>query len=96
MAVSGGYPGSFEKGYEIRGLRKQNDKESFIFHAGTKETDNRVVTNGGRVLCVTSYGKNIREAAEYSLLILEDISFDGMYYRTDIGYEFNPKTSTGR
>ena len=96
MAVSGGYPGSYEKGFEIKGLKKENDKDSFIFHAGTKETDNRIVTNGGRVLCATSYGKNIREAAENSILILEDISFAGMYYRTDIGYEFKSKTSIGR
>ena len=96
MAVSGGYPGSYEKGFEIKGLKKENDKDSFIFHSGTKETDNRIVTNGGRVLCATSYGKNIREAAENSILILEDISFAGMYYRTDIGYEFKSKTSIGR
>jgi phosphoribosylamine--glycine ligase len=96
MAVSGGYPGSYEKGFEIQGLKKEKDKDSFIFHAGTKETDNGIVTNGGRVLCATSYGKNIREAAENSILILEDISFAGMYYRTDIGYEFKSKTSIGQ
>jgi phosphoribosylamine--glycine ligase len=96
MAVSKGYPGSYEKGFEIKGLRKENDKDSFIFHAGTRETDKKIVTNGGRVLCVTSYGTNIREAVENSLLILDDIDFEGIYYRSDIGYEFKSKTSIGR
>lgn len=96
MAVSKGYPGSYEKGFEIKGLRKEDDKDSFIFHAGTQEIDGRIVTNGGRVLCATSYGKNIREAVENSILMLEDISFEGMYYRTDIGYEFQSKKAIGR
>src|SRR4030095_12815630 len=95
MAVSKGYPGSYEKGFEITGLRRENEKDSFIFHAGTKETDGKIVTNGGRVLCATSYGENIREAVENSILMLEDISFEGMYYRTDIGYEFKSKRSVG-
>jgi len=93
MAVSKGYPGAYEKGFEIKGLKKEDDKDSFIFHAGTKDKDGTIVTNGGRVLCATSYGENIREAVENSLLILEDISFEGMYYRTDIGYEFKSKRS---
>jgi len=88
MAVSQGYPGTYEKGFEIMGLNTQPDKESFIFHAGTKQTNGKTVTNGGRVLCVTSYGNNIREAVEHSLIVLEDINFDGIFYRTDIGYEF--------
>ena len=96
MAVSKGYPGSYEKGFEIEGLKKENDKDAFVFHAGTKETDGKIVTNGGRVLCVTSYGNNIREAVENSLLILDDINFEGIYYRGDIGYEFKSKTSVGR
>jgi phosphoribosylamine--glycine ligase len=88
MAVSRGYPGSYDKGFEIEGLNEERDENSFVFHAGTKETGEKIVTNGGRVLCVTSLGKNISEAAEYSLLALEEINFDGMNYRTDIGYEF--------
>lgn len=88
MAVSHGYPGSYEKGFEIKGLRKSNNKNSFIFHSGTKQADGKIVTNGGRVLCVTSYGKDIKGAVDNSLAILEKIDFDGMYYRTDIGYEF--------
>jgi len=93
MAVSGGYPGHYEKGYEIRGLKKQDDKHSFIFHAGTKQDGGKVLTNGGRVLCVTSYGKNIPEAADRSLNILDTIDFEGMYFRTDIGYEFRSEFS---
>jgi phosphoribosylamine---glycine ligase len=91
MAVSRGYPVTYEKGYEIYGLKKKYDKESLIFHAGTIENqEKRIVTNGGRVLCVTSYGKNIAEAAGRSLDILkEEIDYDGIYYRTDIGFEFS-------
>jgi len=96
MAVSRGYPGSYEKGFEIKGLKKKDDKDSFIFHAGTQEIDGGIVTNGGRVLCATSYGRNIREAVENSILMLEDISFEGMYYRTDIGYEFQSKRAIGK
>jgi len=87
MAVSHGYPGSYEKGFEITGL-EQEDKDAFIFHAGTKQTNGKIITNGGRVLCVTSYGDNIREAVEHSLIVLDEINFDGIFYRTDIGYEF--------
>ncbi len=93
MAVSKGYPGAYEKGFKITGLKRGKDKNSFIFHAGTKETDGKIVTNGGRVLCVTCYGKNIKEAADHSLNILEEIDFEGIYYRTDIGYEFKPAAS---
>ena len=88
MAVSHGYPGIYEKGFEIRGLKKADNKNFFIFHSGTKQDGGRILTNGGRVLCVTSYGKNIKGAVANSLAILEKIDFDGMYYRSDIGYEF--------
>jgi len=91
MAVSRGYPVTYEKGYEIYGLKKNYGKDSLIFQAGTTENaEKRIVTNGGRVLCVTSYGKNIADAAARSLEILkEEIDYDGIYYRTDIGYEFS-------
>jgi len=87
MAVSGGYPGDYEKGYVIHGLDKVN-KESILFHAGTVSKDDKVLTNGGRVLCVTSYGNSILEAVERSKEELQTISYTGMYYRRDIGYEF--------
>jgi len=90
MAVSRGYPVTYEKGYEIYGLKKNYGKDSLIFQAGTAENnEKRIVTNGGRVLCVTSFGKNIAQASSLSLEILKnEIDYDGIYYRTDIGYEF--------
>lgn len=93
MAVSRGYPTGFEKGYEITGLNEKFGKDSLIFHAGTKQDDGKVVTDGGRVFCVTSFGEDIEEAVNVSLDVLDYISFDGMYYRTDIGYEFKRPTS---
>ncbi|MFI5185983.1 MAG: phosphoribosylamine--glycine ligase [Chitinophagales bacterium] len=95
MAVSRGYPSAYEKGFEISGLDRKKDKNFFIFHAGTMEDKAKILTNGGRVLCVTAYGKNIEEAADHSLHILDDIDFEGIYYRTDIGYEFKPSMSEG-
>ncbi|MDE1192221.1 MAG: phosphoribosylamine--glycine ligase [Arachidicoccus sp.] len=87
VAVSGGYPGDYEKG-KIISFPNNIPNGSLIFHAGTKVANDEVVTNGGRVLAVTSYGKNIREAAQQSKNILKEISFDGMNFRNDIGYEF--------
>lgn len=88
VAVSGGYPGSFEKGFKITGIDKEFAGETTIFQAGTKWDGASLVTNGGRVLCATSFGKNVKEAVETSKNALETIRFDGMYYRSDIGYEF--------
>jgi phosphoribosylamine--glycine ligase len=90
MAVSRGYPMGYEKGLEIKGLDGKYGKQSLIFHAGTKEEDEKIVTNGGRVFCVTSFGKDIEEAVNISLDVLEYLNYDGIYYRTDIGYEFKP------
>jgi phosphoribosylamine--glycine ligase len=59
-----------------------------FFHAGTIEKDGQVVTNGGRVLCVTSYGESIEEAVDNAVDVMGEIDFDGMYYRRDIGFEF--------
>lgn len=89
MAVSGGYPGSFEKGYSISGLTEPIEDDSLVFHAGTKQENGDVVTAGGRVLCVTSYSNKISNAAKKSRHVLEHINFEGMYYRRDIGYEFD-------
>ena len=88
MAVSRGYPAGYEKGYPISGLDGKYGKQSLIFQAGTAKKENQIVTNGGRVLCVTSYGEDITEAVNTSLDVLEYIEFDGIYFRTDIGYEF--------
>jgi len=87
VAVSGGYPGSFEKGYKITGLEPA-PANSIIFHAGTKEHEGLIVTNGGRVLCVTSFGNTIANAVATSKNTLSSIHYDEMYYRRDIGYEF--------
>lgn len=88
MAVSGGYPGDYEKGFEIEGLQYAETEKSIVFHAGTKAFEDVVMTNGGRVLCVTSYGESIGEAITSSRQALENIYFEKMYYRQDIGYEF--------
>ena len=93
MAVSRGYPNTYEKGIEISGLNMDPGKSSLIFQAGTKKDGDLIITSGGRVLCVTSYGENIDEAAERSLLMLDEIHFEGIYYRTDIGYEFRSPVS---
>jgi phosphoribosylamine--glycine ligase len=87
MAVSGGYPGDYQKGFVINGLGNDTG-ETIIFHAGTKAEGDKVLTNGGRVLTATSYGNTIAEAKEKSSKALGNISFDGMYFRRDIGYEF--------
>ncbi|MCX8019665.1 MAG: phosphoribosylamine--glycine ligase [Chitinophagaceae bacterium] len=89
VAASGGYPGSYEKGYPVIGINSLNAKESLLFHMGTAASNGDIVTNGGRVLCVSSFGKNISEAAEKSRNELKKINFKNMYYRTDIGYEFD-------
>ena len=90
VAVSGGYPGDYKKNIPIQlpGSSAINNESTIIFHCGTKKTENDVVTNGGRVLTVTSFGGDIQKAAQQSLAALEKIHFDGMYYRKDIGYEF--------
>lgn len=86
VAVSGGYPGNYEKGKKI--MLPAQTEESIIFHAGTKQDGADIVTNGGRVLAVTSYGESIAEAVKQSENILSNIAFDKMYFRKDIGYEF--------
>lgn len=91
VAVSKGYPGTYEKGFEINGISDDFGKQSHVFHAGTKEKEGKIVTNGGRVFCVTSFGADINEAVDTSLDMMQYINFEGMYYRNDIGYEFMPK-----
>jgi phosphoribosylamine--glycine ligase len=88
VAVSGGYPGSYEKGFEIDGLDILNEDNTIVFHAGTTEEDGKILTNGGRVLAVTSFGDSVHKAAQRSIKIMEFIDFQGIYYRKDIGYEF--------
>jgi len=85
MLVSGGYPGSYEKGKEMTGFNEVED--SVIFHAGTKNSNDRILTNGGRVLAITSFGNNIDEALNKSFTNAEKINFEGKYYRKDIGFD---------
>ncbi|MDG3584196.1 phosphoribosylamine--glycine ligase [Galbibacter pacificus] len=85
VAVSGGYPEAYEKGKEITGHDKVADV--IVFHAGTQLDDNKVLTSGGRVLAVTSYGDDFREALKTSYKSLESITFDKMYYRKDLGFD---------
>jgi phosphoribosylamine--glycine ligase len=88
VAVSGGYPGSYEKGYPITGLDNPLPADSLLFHAGTRLHKGEVVTSGGRVLCVTSFAETIYEAVDKSRDVLEQVQYEGIYYRRDIGYEF--------
>jgi phosphoribosylamine--glycine ligase len=95
VAVSGGYPNGYKKNVQISGLENwklNNQNKSFqslVFHAGTKiNAEGKLVTNGGRVLAITCSAKNITDAVNESKKILAEIHFDGMYFRKDIGYEF--------
>ena len=85
MLVSGGYPKAYEKNIPIAGLDDVN--QSIVFHAGTKRLNNTIVTNGGRVLAITSFGDTINIATENSYEQIQKISFEGMYCRKDIGFD---------
>ena len=88
VAASGGYPGEFKKGYEIKGLTDIDPADSILFQMGTAADNGNVVTNGGRVFCITSYGRSVFDAVEISKEEMQKVSFTGMMYRNDIGYEF--------
>ncbi len=85
MTVSGGYPEAYEKGKEISGLDTIED--SIVFHAGTKLQDDKVVTNGGRVLAITSYGPDFKAALTTSYKNVAKLCFDKIYFRKDIGFD---------
>jgi len=85
MLVSGGYPGNYEKGKSIHGL--DLTKDSVIFHAGTKKEADKIVTSGGRVLAVSSWGTTMNQALNTSYRNAGLLSFEGRYYRTDIGFD---------
>jgi phosphoribosylamine--glycine ligase len=85
MVVSGGYPEDFEKGKIITGL--ENITDSIVFHAGTKLEEGNVLSNGGRVLTVTSYGDDFQQAIKKSYQNIDKLSFDKMYFRKDIGFD---------
>jgi len=88
VAVSGGYPGDYQKGQVITGLQDVNPEDSILFHMGTVEKNGEVLSNGGRVFCITSFGRSVYDAVEISKEELQKVSFAGMEYREDIGFEF--------
>lgn len=89
VAVSGGYPGDYKKGYNIKGLADIDSQRSMLFHMGTVAADGEIKTNGGRVLCISSYGDTVSDAVETSKKEMEKLFFTGITYRKDIGFEFS-------
>ena len=85
MLVSGGYPGAYQKGIAMSGFEK--NEGSILFHAGTKQAGDKVVTDGGRVLAVSSYGKTMQEALAQSYANAQKVDFEGKYYRKDLGFD---------
>lgn len=85
MLVSGGYPGSYEKGKVISGLDKVEN--SMVFHAGTTQKGGEVCTDGGRVLAISSYGESMSEALSCSFKNAQLVDFEGLYYRKDLGFD---------
>ncbi|WP_235934407.1 phosphoribosylamine--glycine ligase [Sunxiuqinia indica] len=85
MLVSGGYPGTYENGKTMTGFDKVEN--SILFHAGTKQESNKVVTAGGRVIAISSYGSSMKEALKQSYANAEKIEFDGRYFRKDLGFD---------
>ena len=85
IAASGGYPAKYQKGKSISGLEKlENKKDTYVFHAGTKYQDEKIVTSGGRVLGITAWAEKISEAKEKAYEGIKKIDFKDMYYRKDI------------
>ncbi|HAJ82550.1 phosphoribosylamine--glycine ligase [Zunongwangia profunda] len=87
MMVSGGYPEAYEKAKEITGIENVNVEDALIFHAGTTLKDGKVVTNGGRVIAVTAFGEDYKQALKKSYQNVEKLQFDKMYFRKDLGFD---------
>jgi len=88
VVVSGGYPGTFEKGKVIDGIESAGGEQTLVFYAGIAEKEGRLVTSGGRVAAITSYGETIAHGVDQSLSVIQQFSFENMVHRRDIGYEF--------
>jgi phosphoribosylamine--glycine ligase len=89
VAVSEGYPGNYPKNRKIDGLDTlPADALALVFQAGTAQSGEDIVTAGGRVLAVTAFGDSLASAVQHATATLQQIHFQGMYYRSDIGYEF--------
>ena len=86
VMVAGGYPENYEKGNIITGI-PEDTNSTIIFHAGTKHVNNDILTNGGRVLAVTSTAKKYQDALKESYNQIKKLEFDKMYYRKDIGFD---------
>lgn len=86
VLASGGYPESYQKGNIIQGLTKVDSSDTKVFHAGSAANGEQIVTDGGRVLCVTSLGDSVSQAQQRAYTTIKNIRWEGMYYRTDIGY----------
>lgn len=86
VLAAGGYPNEYKKGLVIEGLPEQETEGLKVFHGGTAEVDGQIVTNGGRVLCVTALGNTVTEAQQKAYDLAKTISWDGMFYRNDIAH----------
>ncbi len=86
VMAANGYPESYKKGLIIQGLPREKSSEKMIFHAGTEKYDHHIITSGGRVLCATALGQNVSEAQQRAYELVEEINWEGAFYRTDIGY----------
>lgn len=96
VMAAGGYPEAYRKGDIISGLPESEEGDQKVFHAGTTIKDGKVVTNGGRVLCATALGRNVTEAQERAYDLAGRITWDRVYYRTDIGYRAVEREGAGR
>ncbi len=86
MMSSRGYPGEYETGFEISGLDNLNNDILKVFHSGTKKEKNKIMTNGGRVLCVSALGQNIQESRDLAYSAVSKVNWKGCYFRKDIGF----------
>ncbi len=87
VLAAGGYPDSYAKGDEVKGLPQENSSDSKVFHAGTRQRNQAIVTAGGRVLCACALGDDIAQAQQNAYQLTRQISWNNVYYRTDIGFK---------